>query len=298
MTEIFPRYDHIPNNFGGLPAELSRFETSRVVVLPLPYDATTSYRSGTRLGPKAIIEASQNMELFDEQLHRDFSELGICTLEPVAGLKNNPQDMIKRIENVADQILQSNKFILSLGGEHSITSGLVAAYKRTYPNLNVLQIDAHLDLRDSYEGTPYNHASVMRRVLEMCPRVAVAIRSFSEEEHHYAKQLAETTFYMRRIRKEPDWIERVCAKLISPVYLTVDLDGLDPSVVPGVGTPEPGGLTWAEMMDLLEAVTTQHQVVGGDIVELIPDSNSVVSEYAAARLAYKIICFTHRGLFK
>ncbi|MBN2382374.1 agmatinase [bacterium] len=293
MSTKKPKYQGVPGNFGGLPEECSTYETSRVIVLPVPYDSTTSYRSGTRHGPQAIIEASQNVELFDEELHHDFSGLGICTLEPMVTRKDDPGKVVGELEQIASQVLEGDRFLLTLGGEHSISSGLVAAYQRKFSDLTVLQIDAHLDLRDTYEGTAYNHACVMRRVIELCPRVAVGIRSFSEGEWPLAQSMAESTFYMSRIRRESDWIEQVCRQLRSPVYLTVDLDGFDPAVCPGVGTPEPGGLSWFDMMDLLEALTQQHTIVGADVVELIPDTSGVVSAFMAARLCYKIMCYAH-----
>lgn len=285
-------YEGLPFNFGGLPDSLCNYDNTFFTVLPIPYDATTSYRSGTRLGPRAIIEASQNMELFDEQFHIDVSDRGICTLDPMILSKSDPARMVEQIRSLTETILADDKFVLALGGEHSISIGTIAAYYRKFPKLNVLQIDAHLDLRDSYEETPYNHACVMRRVIERCPRVAVGIRSFSQEEHEFLKTTELETFFMSDIRNNVSWIRDVCNSLSSPVYITIDLDGFDPSVCPGVGTPEPGGLSWFQVIDLLKKIADHHQIVGADIVELIPDTNNVVSEFAAARLAYKIMCLT------
>jgi agmatinase len=284
-------------NFLGLPADLSAFEDASAVVIPLPYDGTTTYRPGTRDGPAAILAASQAVEWFDPELGREPCQAGIATLDPLEPDARGPEHMLAAVRAHCRPAMQAGKFVVSLGGEHSLSLGCVQACLDAQParadgqteTLSFLQIDAHADLRDSYHQTPYSHACVMRRLLELGPVVQVGIRSYSLEEHEFIEQRGLKPWTMERIRSNPDWIEQALAGLTRRVYLTIDLDGFDPSVCPGVGTPEPGGLGWQAVIDLCKALFARHEVVAADVVECLPLAGQVASEFLAARLVYKLI---------
>ena len=276
--------------FGGLDLEQTDYSSSRAVILPIPYDATTTYRTGSRDGPAAILAASANMELFDEDLKREPCEVGIATLEPVEPDARGPERMVETIVKRCSGPVSEGKFVVGLGGEHTVTLGLLQPHVQSHPDsLSVLQIDAHADLRNIYQESRYSHACVMRRALESCPVVGVGIRSFCREEYKFMKEFGLQPFSMEIIRGREDWIQQVVERLSPKVYLTVDLDGLDPSICPGVGTPEPGGLDWVQVNQLLKTVFKNRQVVGADVVECLPVPGQCQSEFLAARLVYKII---------
>ncbi|MFA6034911.1 MAG: agmatinase [Myxococcota bacterium] len=280
---------YMPDNFMGLPAELSSYRKARVVVLPVPYDATLSYRPGSRLGPRAIIEASRNVETFDLELKADFTGVGIHTLDELEPDMRGPRQMVERVKAAVKPLVDDGKFVVMLGGEHSLTEGAVAAYKEKYKNLSVLQIDAHMDLRSEYEGTPYSHACVMRRIHSICPFVQVAIRSGCQDEYEFAQKKKLAPFFAHELDSEGLWMEEAVGRLTEDVYITIDLDGLDPAVIPAVGTPEPGGLEWFETLALLRMVCAKRRVVGFDVMELSPLTGSVQGDFAAAKLVYKLI---------
>lgn len=286
--------EYIGRGFLGLSAERSGQGSARYGVLPVPYENTVTYKPGTAAGPAAVIRASQHVELFDEELCADFSETGIVTHHPVEPA-DNQGDQITRVYNAALAILELNEFLLTIGGEHSITAPLVEAVSEVHGPISVLQIDAHADLRDSYGGSKMSHACVMRRVLETTDSICqVGVRSYSQEEYRACGKQIEDLITPEIIRNEPGWIDSALALLGDMVYLTVDMDGLDPSIAPGVGTPEPGGLTWAETTELLRTVCNARQVVAADIVETRPIPPNHITEYLAARLAYKIIAYTQQ----
>jgi len=277
------------DNFLGLPPSQSDPRRARYAVLPVPYDATTSFQTGARWGPRAVITASQQVELFDAEYGREFVAPGIATLDPVEPIAD-PAAMHEAVYQAARRPVEQGRFLIGLGGEHSITSGLVRAVLRRHPKLSVLQIDAHADLRAEYHGTPFSHAAVMRRVLEFGARhVAVGIRSFSREEHRFMKAQGMEPWSPARIRREPDWVEAVVAGLGEEVYITIDIDGFDPAAAPATGTPEPGGLDWWQVNDLLRAVARRRTVVAADVMEVSPQPGGMQTEFLAARLIYKLI---------
>lgn len=282
--------DRIPDNFLGLPARLSDDRRSKYAVLPIPYDSTVSFQTGTRGGPRAIITASQQVELFDEEYGKEFTSMGVSTLQPVAPEMSGPQDMHESIYQAARPVVAAGKILIGLGGEHSITSGLVRAVKQKRKKLSVLQIDAHADLRDSYEGTPYSHASVMRRVWDMgVPVVAVGIRNYSAEEAKFMRKSGIVPITPRETRANADWMQQAVDQLTDEVYVTIDIDGFDPAYAPGTGTPEPGGLDWFQVTDLLKATAMFRKIVAADVVEVIPMPGSMQTEFLAAKLIYKLI---------
>ncbi len=283
----------IRDNFLGLEPEFSDPASARYAILPIPYDATTSYLPGARDGPRAVITASQQVERFDDQLQIEGHSAGIATLEPVEPDLSSPEGMHQRVFDEARPIVKQGKFVIGLGGEHSITSGLVRALMTRRRRLSVLQIDAHADLRDNYQGSGYSHACVMRRVHDLGANlVPVGIRSFSAKEHRFMKRAAIAPITALQCHDSNDWIEQAVDSLSENVYITIDIDGLDPAFAPGTGTPEPGGLSYYQVLDLLAAVTKAKTVLGADVVEVRPVPGQAVTEFLAARLIYKLICYT------
>jgi agmatinase len=286
------KYDHIaPLAFGGTLPEAATFESAKAVILPIPLESTTSYVNGTRNGPREILVASSHMELWDEEMNSDVHGVGIYTLPEMELPFDDMGDMMAEIRRVVAEIVAHDKFPVVLGGEHSITSPVVAAMAARHPGLSVLQIDAHADLRDCYMGTRFNHACTMRRVLEYARCTQVGIRSLSTEEAKAAPTLATDIFFDVNMRKDRNWIEQVVDSLGETVYITIDCDGMDPAIMPAVGTPEPGGLTWYEMLTLLRSVIANRRVVGCDLVELCPIPGMVAPNFLCAKLIYKILTY-------
>jgi len=281
-----------PENFGGLPDEHSQYATSRAVIFPVPLERTTSYEHGTRNGPAAILAASRNMELYDEELELEpYKEIGIHTLPAIDTADGTLDEVISEIFTAQLGLLEDEKFTVALGGEHSLTPPLVSATAKKYKNLSVLQIDAHVDLRDEYQGNPASHACAMRRVVEICPAVQVGIRSLSVEEAQAIPRLHTSIYWAKDIARAPlkSWIAKVLADLSPNVYLTIDLDGFDPAIVPATGTPEPGGLDWMQVTSLVRAVADHKKIVGMDVVELLPQPGDHASDFLAAKLVYKCL---------
>jgi agmatinase len=278
-----------PRVFAGLPLEHSSWEHAHVALLPIPYDLTTSYQAGTRRGPQAILEASLHVELYDEELKSEPYQLGVHTLPPLEPLASGPEAMSKRIEHVLQKVLDAKKFPIVLGGDHSITPGVVRALVEKYGELSVLQLDAHADLRDSYQGTRYSHACVGRRVSEIARLFQIGIRSLSSEEAECMSSSNVTTVFARELHRNAKASDRVLNALSDPVYITLDVDVLDPSIMPATGTPEPGGLGWHTVLLLLRQVFEKHRVVGCDVVELAPIPGMTAPDFLVAKLVYKLI---------
>lgn len=275
----------------------ANYNTSTIVILPIAYEATTTYRRGCENGPDSILEASQQVEYYDEELDRETGcEVGIYTHESIADTRQGSvtsEEMLKVTQETVKKLISDRKFVIALGGEHSITAGVVEAYRQAYPNesFTVVQIDAHGDLRHEYEGSIHNHACVMRRIVDMgLPTVQIGIRAICKEEADLIKEKQLTVFRAREIANQPDWIEKAIKAIpTKKVFITIDLDGIDPTLIPGVGTPEPGGLNWYALMTFLRGVCENHDVIGCDVMELAPLVDSVVSQFTAAKLVYKII---------
>jgi agmatinase len=284
----------IPFNFLCLSPALSDYQTAKYAILPIPYDASVSWRSGTKYGPAAVIAASEHMENYDDELDAEYHTAGIATLEPIEPDVSGPEAMCKRIEQAADKVLADGKTLIGLGGEHSVSIGLFRAIRKHHGEVSVLHIDAHTDMRDEYQSSPYSHACAMRRIAETGARIAgVAVRSISREEWDFIQsnpdQILEVTGWM--IARNEDWLDGVLDHLGEKVYVTIDIDGFDPSVAPGTGTPEPGGLNWFEGCALLRAVAEEKQIVGADVVEISPVQGQTATEHLGARLIYKIISY-------
>ena len=272
-------------NYGGIPEEFANIENAKVVILPVPYDGTSTWIKGADKGPEAILEASANMELYDIESNREIYTIGIHTADPVTE-NESPEKMTEAVYLAAKKYV-GNQYTVLIGGEHSVSFGTIKAHFETYPELTVLQIDAHSDLRPDYEGSKYNHACVMARAQELCPVVHVGIRSQCVEE--LPLMVRENIFYAHEIVKDKEWMEKAISRLSKNVYITIDLDGFDPSVLAATGTPEPGGLGWYEVIDFMQKVHKQRNVVGFDVVELCPNENHPASNFLASKLIYKLI---------
>jgi agmatinase len=281
-----------------LGAEVAaEYDAAKVVILPIPFEATTTYRRGCENGPDAILEASQQVEYYDDDHDRELWTVGIYTHDAIADTRNDAlmpsQEMLRVTQATVSKLIADDKFVIALGGEHSITTGVVEAYRHAHPDepFTVVQIDAHGDLRHEYEGSIHNHACIMRRVMDMgLPTVQIGIRSICKEEADLIREKQLTVIRAREIALQPDWMERAWAGIqTEKVFITIDLDGIDPTLMPGVGTPEPGGLHWFALLVFLQRVFETHDVIGCDVMELAPIADSVVSEFTAAKLVYKLI---------
>jgi len=279
--------------FGDAEIPAVGLDVAGIVVLPLCYENAPSYGTGSKEGPLHILNASTQLESVDEETLTNWGEAGIYTLTPLVP-SDDPEKAVDEMKRAAMAVLEKNKFLLSLGGDHAISIGPIMAAAEIYPDLGVLQIDAHLDLRDTWNGSRYNHACVMRRVVEdlNLPIVQVGIRSFSPEEADYVRRKKLKPFYAHTIDPSDDyWRRKVVHSLPEKVYITIDLDGLDPSVLPGTGTPEPGGLSYRQLIKLIKAVGKEKKIVAADINELAKIDGSQVSEYTAAKIATKIFVY-------
>lgn len=283
-------YPLIPHNFLALPYDQSALESSRVAIIPVPYDSTTSFRSGSRDGPEAMITASYGLEDYDFDLELDVSEIGIHTTGAIEPHMAGPGPMTERIKSVVGDYLTMGKTIGLLGGEHSITIGSVQAHVEAYPDLSVLYLDAHADLRNEYMGTPYGHASAARRAYECCPIALAGIRSMCQEEHDFIRENNIPVWYWDPNSLNSSW-ESILDSLSGSVYVSVDLDVLDPALMPAVGTPEPGGLAWHQLVSLLGKVAESRRIVGFDVCELAPADGPPACSYTAAKLVYKLVAY-------
>jgi agmatinase len=270
------------------PYPFGEYESARVVILPVPYDSTVTARGGARDGPDAIIMNSVDMELYDVGLGFEPYLHGIYTSPPVAVTNESPEAMINRIHAVASDFVEDGKFLVTLGGEHTIAVGSFRAHRDRYPGLSVLAIDAHADLRDEYQDTRYNHACSLRRMLDDVPVTQVGLRSAAVEEAQLIRERNLPFFSPREFRRLPD-LSRIVNGLSEFVYVTIDLDGIDSGEMPAVGTPEPGGLRWDEVSELMESIAASKRIVGFDVMELSPDLGPKAASYAAAKLAYRMI---------
>jgi agmatinase len=275
-------------NFGDLPEEYSTLNHAEVVVLPVPYDATSTWIKGANKGPAAIIEASTHMELYDIETDSQVYRRGIYTAEPV-DVGVHPDDMVEAVKEQVEHYIKDGKFVVVVGGEHSVSIGSVMAHVSQDKDITVLQLDAHSDLRDEYEDSKYNHACVMARIKELCPIVQVGIRSMDYSEKPALDK--NRVFFAESIRLDKDWKQKVLSRLSDRVYITIDIDVFDPSVVPSTGTPEPGGLLWYDVLVLLRAVFDDKEVVGFDVVELCPDERNKAPDFLAAKLIYKLLSY-------
>ena len=281
-------------NFGGIDEEeYSNFDSARVLILPVSYEGTVSYGTGTGAGAMAIVDASRNMELYEDETDAEVYKIGIHTLDEFTP-RDTPAEMMDSLYDTTKELLKSNKFICMLGGEHSVSAPIIKAHSEKYHDMSVLQIDAHADLRDEYDGTPHSHASIMARVVKdlRIPSVQVGIRSISSEEARLVGSGVPTKiFWARDIVGRTDWIDDAVDSLTDNVYLTIDIDGLDPSIVPTTGTPEPGGLGWYETLTLIRKIAEKKRIIGMDLVEYSYFENYDSPAFLCAKLVYKSLAY-------
>ncbi len=285
-------------NFGGIDEEqFSSFDSARVLILPVSYEGTVSYGTGTGSGAMAIVDASRNMELYDDETDSEVYKIGIHTLDEFKP-RPSPEVMMDELYSFSKELLEHGKFVCMLGGEHSVSAPIIKAHAEKYHDLSVLQIDAHADLRDTYDGTPHSHASIMARVVKdlRIPSVQVGIRSISADEARaIADGLPTKIFWARDIVGKMDWIDEAIDGLTENVYLTIDIDGLDPSIVPTTGTPEPGGLGWYETLALIRKLAEKKNVVGMDLVEYSYVESYDSPAFLCSKLVYKTLAYIFDG---
>ncbi len=286
LAALTPAGDVVEGQFMGVSAPLAR---ARFAVLPLPFERTTSYKKGTAQGPARLLEGSLGVELWDEELRRQTYLSGIHTVAPPP-CGGDAGDIFPGIsKTVAKLIAVPGRTLFSVGGEHSLSQALIPPFVERWPDLSVLHFDAHADMRPDYEGSPHNHACAMYPVSRLCRLVQIGIRSVGEEEAHLLNSGNTTTFFMHENLDLAALRAKVLKALGKTVYLSIDLDGFDPSVIPGVGTPQPGGFGWYEALSLFRSVIEAKDVVGVDIMELCPLQDTVASELAAAKLMYRLM---------
>lgn len=285
------------NNFLAIPEPaFYAYESSKVVIQQAPYEHTSSYVQGSDKGPEAIINASHFVEFFDEELDMEtYKKIGICTLSPIDFEGKVDGAAVDEIYSQTKKLLDDNKFVVSLGAEHTVTLGFVKAHLEKYPDLTVVQIDAHSDLRQSYHDNPYSHASVMARINDLGVSIRqIGIRAQCIEERELIKSSATIkTWFAHQVHENKYWIDECINSIQGPVYLTIDADGFDPSVTPATGTAEPGGLTWNQGVSFLRKLMVTKKVVGFDIVEVAPREVDIITEFSMAKLCYKILGYLH-----
>lgn len=277
-------------NYAGIPEKYTGLEQADVVLVPVPYDGTSTYGKGADKGPEAILDASENMELYDIETNSEVYKQGVF-IAPALTEDSSPEAMTEEVDKTISSYLSKGKFVTMLGGEHSVSIGAIRAFNRKYNNLSVLQLDAHSDLRPEYMGSACNHACALHEASKTCNTVQVGIRSMDTVELPFVKE--ENFFTSYAIRNNPNWQNDVVSRLTENVYITIDLDAFDPSIMPSTGTPEPGGLLWNETLDLLKKVYKKCNVVGFDIVELAPMDGLHAPDFLAAKLYYKLLTYKY-----
>lgn len=274
--------------YGDFEDKYTNYKNASIAILPVPYDGTSTWIKGADKGPEALLDASYNMEFYDIETDSEVYLKGIATLDPVYE-NSSPEKMSEAVENRMSEILNDKKFPVLIGGEHSVSIGAIRAVAKKYKNFSVLQLDAHTDMRDTYEGSKYNHACVMARAKEVATNVTqVGIRSTWPAEEKQNIDL-ERVFYAYKIKEESNWEKRVSDQLCKNVYVTIDLDVLDPAFMPSTGTPEPDGLTYRNILNLMKLIIKEHNVIGLDIVELCPNNSNKAPDFLASKLIYQIL---------
>jgi agmatinase len=276
--------------YGDLPKKFTDFETSKVVIVPVPYDGTSTWMKGADKGPQALIEASANMEVYDVETDSEVHKVGIHTMPSVTE-SSTPEAMVEAVYDRVKDLLKKKKFPVIIGGEHSVSIGAIKAVASHYNDITILQFDAHADLRQEYEGSINNHACVMARAKEVAPIVQVGIRSMSVEEREDIQP--DRVFYAYNIHEHKTWIYELLNKLTRNVYITIDLDVLDPSIMPSTGTPEPGGLLWYQLLEILKVVSEQVNIVGFDVMELRPIKENKSPDFLASKLIYTLLTYKY-----
>lgn len=279
-------------NYAGIADEFAQLEKSKIILIPVPYDGTSTWGKGADKGPEAFLEASENMELYDIETDSEVYKQGIHLTDPITE-NSSPEAMVNEVHTITKDFIKRNKFVTLFGGEHSMSIGSIRAFNECFDDLTVLQIDAHADLRESYEGTKYNHACAVYEANQTTNLVQVGIRSMDAIEKTLMDE--EKTFFAHDMVNDEYWMDKVIETMTDNVFITLDLDAFDPSIMPSTGTPEPGGLFWYETLEFLKQVFEDKNVVGFDIVELCPNKNDKSSDFLAAKLYYKMLSYKFAG---
>ncbi|MDB2606169.1 agmatinase [Zobellia sp.] len=279
-------------NYAGIPDKFAQLETAKVILIPVPYDGTSTWGKGADKGPQAFLEASENMELYDIETGTEVYEQGIHLAEAITE-NSSPEAVVNAVHKRTKKYIKRNKFVTLFGGEHSISIGTIRAFNECFDNLTVLQIDAHADLRESYDGTKYNHACAVHEASQTTNLIQVGIRSMDAIEKSFMDE--EKTFFAHDMVQDEYWMDKVIEAMTDNVLITFDLDAFDPSIMPSTGTPEPGGLLWYETLEFLKQVFKEKNVVGFDIVELCPNPSEKSSNFLAAKLYYKMLSYKFMG---
>ncbi len=274
--------------YGDLPKEFTTFESSKIVILPVPYDGTTTWIKGSDRGPKAIIDASVNLEMYDIDTDSEVHKLGIHTSEPLIETLS-AEAMVNEVYSSVKALFKKKKFPVILGGEHTVAIGAFKAASEQFSDLTILQFDAHADMRNEYKGSKFDHHCVMARASEMAPVVQVGIRSMSAQEREDIKP--DRVFYAMQIYDQSTWMYELLNKLSRNVYITIDLDVLNPSIMSSTGTPEPGGMNWFDIINILKKISEQVNIVGFDITELVPNKENKAPDYLVAKLVYTMLTY-------
>lgn len=274
--------------YAGIEENYAKLDTSKIVLLPVPFDGTSTWQKGADKGPDAFLEASENMELYDIETQTEVYKQGVFLADAITE-KNSPEDMVGQVHKTVKKYIIRNKFVTTFGGEHSVSIGTIRAFNECFDNLTVLHIDAHADLRHEYQGSNYNHACALYEASQITNLIQVGIRSMDIMETTVMDE--EKTYFAHEMAEDDTWMDSAIDQMTENVYITLDLDALDPSILPSTGTPEPGGLLWYELLDFLKSVFAEKNVVGFDIVELCPNENNKASDFLAAKLYYKMLTY-------
>lgn len=274
--------------FAGIQAEYAAFDTARVLLQSIPYDGTSTWGKGADRGFDQFLEAAENMELYDIETDSEVYRQGIHLTDPILE-SSSPEAVFEAVRKKTRKLLETGKFLTFFGGEHSISIGIIEAFREKYNDLTVLQLDAHADLRESYLGSEFNHACAMHRASKHTNLIQAGIRSMDISEKQYINP--ETCFYAHDMHHDPSWMERSMESMTDRVYITIDLDVLDPSIMPSTGTPEPGGLKWYTLINYLEKVISSKRIVGFDIVEFAPIEGLKAPGFLVAKLYYKLLSY-------
>ena len=274
--------------YAGIPEKYAKLEHAKIVLIPVPYDGTSTWQKGADKGPKAFLEASENMELYDIETDSEVYKQGVYLTDAVTE-NTSPESMVNAVHEVTKKYIKRNKFVTVFGGEHSVSIGTIRAFNEMFPNLTVLHIDAHADLRKSYDGSSCNHACAVYEASQNTNLIQVGIRSMDVKEKTIMN--LEKTYFAHDMAIDTSWTDSAIDQMTENVYITFDLDAFDPSILPSTGTPEPGGLLWYETLDFLKQVFTEKNVVGFDIVELCPNKSEKSSDFLAAKLYYKMLSY-------
>lgn len=274
--------------YAGIPEKYSRLEDAKVVLIPVPYDGTSTWQKGADKGPEAFLEASEHMELFDIETRTEPYRKGIYVAPPITE-NSSPEAMVNAVHKITKNYISQDKFVTVFGGEHSVSIGTIRAFNECFDRLTVVQIDAHADLRPEFHGSPYNHACALHEASKQVNLIQLGIRSMDMEELDYMDETQ--TYFAHDMINDEDWMMDSIHQMTENVFITFDLDAFDPAIMPGTGTPEPGGLLWYETLEYLKKIFKKKNVVGFDIVELCPDPRESSSDFLAAKLYYKMLAY-------